>query len=261
MYVLKFGGSSVANANNIKLVTDILLQYPNKPIITVVSALGGITDLLLLTGDRAAAGNESYKELITDIEKRHLETARQLLPVTNQSQSLSLVKQLCNEIEDLCEGIFRLQEISERTKDKLVAFGELLSSRLLAAYLQSQQQQVVWLDSRRYIKTNNRFGNASVLFDQTNKLIKETIADQPATLYVAPGFIASNTAGFTTTLGRGGSDYTAAIYAAALQATVLEIWTDVSGIMTATHGGYPMQNPYPASPTRRLWNLATLGQK
>lgn len=261
MFVLKFGGSSVANANNIKLVADILLQYPNKPVITVVSALGGITDLLLLTGDRAAAGDESYKELLATIEQRHLETARQLLPVTNQSQSLSLVKQLCNEIEDLCEGIFRLQEISDRTKDKLVAFGELLSSRLLAAYLQSQQQQVVWLDSRQYIKTDNRYGNASVLFEQTNTLIKQAVADQPAPLYVAPGFIASNTTGFTTTLGRGGSDYTAAIYAAALQATVLEIWTDVSGIMTADPRWVPNARPIPRISYQEAMELSHFGAK
>jgi len=261
MYVLKFGGSSVANANNIKIVANILLQYPNKPVITVVSALGGITDLLLLTGDRAAAGDETYKELLSSIEQRHLETARQLLPVTNQSQSLSLVKQICNEIEDLCEGIFRLQEISDRTKDKLVAFGELLSSRLLAAYLQSQQLEVVWLDSRQYIKTDNRYGNASVLFDQTNTLIKQAIAGQPAALYVAPGFIASNTNGFTTTLGRGGSDYTAAIYAAALQATVLEIWTDVSGIMTADPRWVPNAKPIPRISYQEAMELSHFGAK
>jgi aspartokinase/homoserine dehydrogenase 1 len=261
MFVLKFGGSSVANANNIKLVADIILQYPNRPVLTVVSALGGITDLLLLTGNRAAAGDESYKELLATIEKRHLETTRQLLPVTNQSQSLSMVKQLCNEIEDLCEGIFRLQEISDRTKDKLVAFGELLSSKLLAAYLQSHQQQVAWLDSRQYIKTDNRYGNASVLFEQTNALIKQAIAEHQALLYVAPGFIASNTSGFTTTLGRGGSDYTAAIYAAALKATVLEIWTDVSGIMTADPRWVPNAKPIPRISYQEAMELSHFGAK
>jgi aspartokinase/homoserine dehydrogenase 1 len=233
MYVLKFGGSSVANANNIKIVADILLTYPNKPIIVVVSALGGITDQLLLSGDKAAAGDESYKDLLNSIEQRHLETARDLLPVTNQSASLSQVKQYINEIEDLCEGIFRLQELSERTKDKLVAYGELLSSQLLEAYLLAQRANATWLDSRKIIKTDSRYGNATVIERDTKLNIEQSIRQIAADIYVAPGFIASNSQGFTTTLGRGGSDYTAAIYAAALDAKVLEIWTDVSGIMTA----------------------------
>lgn len=233
MYVLKFGGSSVANANNIKIVADILLAYPDKPVLSVVSALGGITDQLLLTGEKAATADESYKELLSSIEQRHLDTARQLLPVTNQSGSLSKIKQYCNEMEDLCEGIFRLQELSDRTKDKLVAFGELLSSQLLCAYLQSQNADTAWVDSRELIKTDNRFGNASVLESQTSTAVAAYFKTHIAQLYVAPGFIASNASGFTTTLGRGGSDFTAAIYAAALQAKVLEIWTDVSGIMTA----------------------------
>lgn len=233
MYVLKFGGSSVANATNIKLVADIVIKYKSRPTIVVVSALGGITDQLLLTGDKAAAADEGYRDLLQAIEQRHLDTARDLLPVTNQSASLSKVKQYCNEIEDLCEGIFRLQEISDRTKDRLVSYGELLSSQLLQAYLAAQGIQATWLDSRQLIKTDYRYGNAAVQFDQSYPLMKAAITANPAEVYVAPGFIASNAGGFTTTLGRGGSDYTAALYAAALQATVLEIWTDVSGIMTA----------------------------
>lgn len=233
MYVLKFGGSSVANASNIKIVADILLSYPNHPLVVVVSALGGITDLLLLTGEKAAQADESYKELLTSIEQRHLETARQLLPVTNQSASLSKVKQHCNELEDLCEGIFRLQELSDRTRDKLVSYGELLSSQLLEAYLQSQKARSAWLDSRNLIKTDSRFGNASIHEPVTHDMIRNAVNGKKERIFVAPGFIASNAQGFTTTLGRGGSDYSAAVFAAALHARVLEIWTDVSGIMTA----------------------------
>ena len=261
MYVLKFGGSSVANANNIKIVADILLSYPNHPIVVVVSALGGITDQLLLTGEKASNGDESYKELLTSIEQRHLETARQLLPVTNQSASLSKVKQYCNEMEDLCEGIFRLQELSERTKDKLVAFGELLSSQLLEAYLQAQKSKAVWLDSRSLIKTDSRYGNATVMEKETHTLIARAVLEAPADIYVAPGFIASNAQGFTTTLGRGGSDYTAAIYAAALNAAVLEIWTDVSGIMTADPRWVPNARPINQISYQEAMELSHFGAK
>ncbi len=261
MYVLKFGGSSVANANNIKLVADILLSYPNHPIVVVVSALGGITDQLLLIGEKASEGDESYKEILTSVEQRHLETARQLLPVTNQSASLSKVKQYCNEMEDLCEGIFRLQELSDRTKDKLVAYGELLSSQLLEAYLQSQQANAAWLDSRALIKTDSRYGNATVIENYTHALIAQAVKDMPATIYVAPGFIASNAQGFTTTLGRGGSDFTAAIYAAALKAAVLEIWTDVSGIMTADPRWVPNARPINQISYQEAMELSHFGAK
>lgn len=261
MYVLKFGGSSVANANNIKIVADILLAYPSKPIVVVVSALGGITDQLLLTGDKAACGDESYRELLSSVELRHLDTARQLLPVTNQSASLSKVKQYCNEIEDLCEGIFRLQELSDRTKDKLVSYGELLSSQLLTAYLQTQNAQAEWLDSRQLIKTDSRFGNAHVLEGITHTLIEARVPKDKNNIYVAPGFIASNSHDFTTTLGRGGSDYTAAIFAAALKAEVLEIWTDVSGIMTADPRWVPNARPISRISYQEAMELSHFGAK
>lgn len=261
MYVLKFGGSSVANANNIKIVADILLAYPNKPLLTVVSALGGITDQLLLTGEKASQGDESYKDLLQSIEQRHLDTARELLPVTNQSASLSKIKQYCNEMEDLCEGIYRLQELSERTKDKLVSFGELLSSQMLTAYLQAQQANTIWVDSREVIKTDPKYGNANVIETQTHQKINNFFRENQAPFYVAPGFIASNLQGFTTTLGRGGSDYTAAIFAAALSASVLEIWTDVSGIMTADPRWVPNAKPINRISYQEAMELSHFGAK
>src|SRR5262245_12851402 len=122
MKVLKFGGSSVANAINIKQVADVIQKDSTRKIV-VVSALGGITDQLILIGELAATGDEGYKALLESIEKRHLDTARELLPVTNQSSSLSMIKQYCNELEDICEGVFRLQELSSRTKDRIISFG------------------------------------------------------------------------------------------------------------------------------------------
>ena len=234
MQVLKFGGSSVANAGNIKKVMNVVREkITTDKAIVVVSALGGITDLLLKCSQLASEGNENYKEQLADIEQRHLQAARELIPIHHQSSMLSFVKTQCNEIEDICNGIFLLKELSERTKDRMASYGELLSSRIIASALQADNIETHWVDAGKLIITNADYGNAVVNFPFTNKNIKEYINDHPAGLYLVPGFIASNEEGINTTLGRGGSDYTAAIFAAAINAKVLEIWTDVSGMMTA----------------------------
>jgi aspartokinase/homoserine dehydrogenase 1 len=235
MQVLKFGGSSVANAVNIQKVISIVLQAGKQDsTIVVVSALGGITDTLLDCGAKAANGDEGYKEVLQKIETRHLETVKSLIPVTQQSSILSLVKKTCNELEDVCTGVFLLGELSARTKDKIVSFGELLSSQIIAHAFQ-QHTFCVWKDSRDLIVTDDNFGSAKVDFEETNKRVLKFFnsKDNLSKLFVTPGFISSNKHGAGTTLGRGGSDYTAAIFAAALDAADLQIWTDVSGMMTA----------------------------
>ena len=234
MQVLKFGGSSVANAGNIKKVMNVVKEkITSGNTIVVVSALGGITDLLLQCSKLASEGNETYKDQLAEIEQRHLQAVRELIPIHHQSSVLSFVKTQCNEIEDICNGIFLLKELSERTKDRMVSYGELLSSKIIAASLQAENVETQWVDSAKLIITNADYGNAVVNFVATNKNIQQYISEHPAGLYLVPGFIASNEEGINTTLGRGGSDYTAAIFAAAVNASVLEIWTDVSGMMTA----------------------------
>lgn len=234
MQVLKFGGSSVANAENIKKVMAVVQQksHASKTIV-VVSALGGITDLLLQCSQLAAEGNAGYKELLGEIEMRHFQTVKELIPITVQSSILSLVKTQCNEIEDICNGIYLLKELSERTKDRIVSYGELLSSKIITAALHSAQTEAHWTDARKLITTDSNYGNAAVDFVVSNQKIKHYFAMHDTALYVVPGFIAASKEGIHTTLGRGGSDYTAAIFAAALDAQQLEIWTDVSGMMTA----------------------------
>lgn len=233
MLVLKFGGSSVANADNINKVLSIVKEYNQDKVIVVVSALGGVTDQLLLAGSFAAQSNEAYKEVLQKIEERHLATVKDLIPVAQQSSILSWVKQRCNELEDLCNGIFLLGEISPRTKDKMVSYGELISSHIIAHHFNSASVNAEWKDSRELIITNANYGNALVDFDITNNNIIEYFNNSSNKLFILPGFIAHSHEGITTTLGRGGSDYTAAIIAAALNAEKLEIWTDVSGMMTA----------------------------
>jgi len=234
MQVLKFGGTSVANADNISKVVSIVKESVKKDkTIVVVSALGGITDLLLNAAALAAEGDEAYKDKLKLVEQRHLEATKQLIPVTYQSQLLSLVKKSCNEIEDICNGIFLLRELTPRSKDRIGSYGEWLSSQIISAKLKAEGVDNVWKDARELIVTNSNFTNAEVDFVATHQQVNEFFPHQPASLFLIPGFIAANKNGITTTLGRGGSDYTAAIIASALTAKLLEIWTDVSGMMTA----------------------------
>ncbi|MDE3251482.1 MAG: bifunctional aspartate kinase/homoserine dehydrogenase I [Bacteroidota bacterium] len=234
MQVLKFGGSSVANSANINKVVSIVLSAMQKePVLLVVSALGGVTDQLLQTGELASHADESYKALLKTMENRHLDTVRELLPIQQQSSTLSLVKQQFNELENICDGVFLLGELSARTRDRIVSYGELLSSQIISARFQSLQTDQIWTDARKLIRTNSGFGNATVDFTVTGKNITAFCQQEVHGLYVIPGFISADAEGNTTTLGRGGSDYTAAIFASVLEVSVLEIWTDVSGMMTA----------------------------
>ena len=234
MQVLKFGGTSVANADNINKVIAIVKESIKKDkTIVVVSALGGVTDLLLGAAALAADGDEAYKNKLSLLEQRHLEAAKQLIPVANQSQLLSLVKKSCNEIEDICNGIFLLRELTPRSKDRIGSYGEWLSSQIISAAFRAAGVENVWKDTRELIVTNANFTNAEVDFAATYQNIAEFFPHQDASLFIVPGFIAATSNGVTTTLGRGGSDYTAAIIAAALTSKNLEIWTDVSGMMTA----------------------------
>ncbi len=234
MRVLKFGGTSVANAENISKVVAISTKALEKDkVMVVVSALGGTTDLLIDTGKLAAAGDETYKEKLSAVEQRHMQTAKELIPVARQSSILSEIKRQINELEAICEGVFLLRELSARTLDRIVSFGELMSSVILSHKLNSLEVSHVWKDSRQLITTDSNYSFAAVNFDITNKTITHFVKLNPSSLYIFPGFIAADANGITTTLGRGGSDYTAAIYAAAVNADALEIWTDVSGMMTA----------------------------
>ena len=233
MQVLKFGGTSVANAENIKKVKEILQLRKGEKTIVVISALGGVTDELLKCGSLAANGEICYKESLQKLTERHLNAVKQLLPLTNQSSVLSFVMQQFNEVEDICNGIFLLNDFTDRTKDRILSYGELISSQLLSAYLSSEGLQNKWVDTRKLIKTDSQFTKATVEAEKTQQNIQSFFAGATEDLFVVPGFVASDANGNNTTLGRGGSDYTAAIIGGALNASVVEIWTDVSGMMTA----------------------------
>jgi aspartokinase/homoserine dehydrogenase 1 len=233
MKVLKFGGTSVANAENITLVKDIVSKTESDKTVVVVSALGGITDLLLNTALLASMHDDGYSAFLKEIEDRHLNTIKALISINAQSRVLSKVKSELNTLETLLEGAFLIGEITPKLSDKIVSYGELLSSYILSEFLAEAGLDVVHKDSRELIKTNSVNGKAAVNFKLTNRLCSEFIPKTPHKIIVLAGFIASAENGGSTTLGRGGSDYTAAIVAAAINAELLEIWTDVSGMYTA----------------------------
>ncbi|MDQ3278365.1 MAG: aspartate kinase, partial [Bacteroidota bacterium] len=233
MQVLKFGGTSVANAANIQKVKEIVQARQSGKTLVVVSALGGVTDLLLECGLLASRGESCYKSTLQKLIDRHLTTVKELLPLNNQSGVLSFVMQQFNEVEDICNGIFLLRDFTDRTRDRIVSYGELISSQIIAAFFNAAGLQSQWVDSRQLIQTNSDFTKASVDVEKTDASFQAYFATATANVFVLPGFISADESGNTTTLGRGGSDYTAAIAGAALQATVVEIWTDVSGMMTA----------------------------
>ncbi|SHG14315.1 aspartate kinase [Flavobacterium segetis] len=234
MKVLKFGGTSVANAQNIKLVLNIVNnKAKDEKLIVVVSAFTKVTDMLQLASRKAAAGDETYKDTLAEIEKNHLNAIKELIPVIEQSALLSHIKRIVNHLETLLDGCYLLGELSLRTSDTILSFGELLSSYIIAEALKQNLKNSNYKDSRELIKTNSYFGKAAVNFEVTNQLIFDYFASNDSQVVVMPGFIASTLEGINTTLGRGGSDYSAAIIAGALNANQLEIWTDVNGMFTA----------------------------
>lgn len=219
MQVMKFGGTSVASAENIQKSLAIVAQAAAEaPVVMVVSALGGTTDALIGAGRAAAAGDTSYAETLQLLLARHDEAARKLLATVEEETVASIYESVYDrfeELTELCKGIFALGELSNRTLDRLMSYGELLSSRLIAAAAQAQGMQVVWADARQLIRTNSRFGTAEVDMATTQRQVADFKERKPASTWVVPGFIAADAHGTTTTLGRGGSDYTAALLAAA----------------------------------------------
>lgn len=234
MKILKFGGSSLASFHCVDTIVAIVEKETNEhKVVLVVSALEGITDLLLDAGQLAAIQNPGYHTILSVIENKMLNYTRSLLPVTTQSATLSMVKQYVNQIEDICDGICTLKEMSARTSDMLLAYGELITSKVISEHMRAVGIKHVWFDARDVLETDSNYGRAAVLFANTNRAIRERIGEITESVVIVPGFVASDSNGNTTTLGRGGSDYTAALFAAALNASEMEIWTDVNGMMTA----------------------------
>ena len=234
MIILKFGGTSVANATNISKTIEIVTHKSKEnKLAMVVSAFSGVTDLLILAGKTASSKDKSYKDIVSQIEKKHKQAIDELIPLSEQSDIIETINHEINVLKTLLDGCYLLGELSNRTADIVAGFGELLSSQIIAVALKQKVSNSTFKDSREVIKTNSNFGKANVDFAITNKLIADYFKSNTNQVVLFPGFIASSVDGNITTLGRGGSDYTAAIIAAAVKADVLEIWTDVNGMFTA----------------------------
>jgi bifunctional aspartokinase / homoserine dehydrogenase 1 len=233
MNVLKFGGSSVATPARIRSVIEIVIPYLQQQRCAVVfSAFGGVTDTLISLSVAALAGRIEYKVQLQSLESRHLDAVRELIGIQRQSSIIAQVKFIFNELEDVLHGVYLVKERTPRTLDYIMSFGERLSAYIIAEAMKDQNVMAEFLDARTLVRTDSNFGNARIDFEVTNRQIKNHFSAH-AQLQVITGFIGSSASGETTTIGRSGSDYTAAIFAGALKATSLEIWTDVDGMMTA----------------------------
>ena len=231
MKVLKFGGTSVGSVKSILCLKKIVEKEAKQgPVVVVVSALGGITDKLIATSQLALAGDDRYKEEFDAIVDRHHQMI-DIIITDNQKrvELFNTVDHLFEQLKSIFQGVYLVHDLSEKTQDAIVSYGERLSSNIVATLIKGGKR----LNARDFIRTERKNGKHQVDFELTNQLIREAFKDMPK-VAVVPGFISRDRdTNRTTNLGRGGSDYTAAIIAAALNAEVLEIWTDVDGFMTA----------------------------
>ena len=229
MKVLKFGGTSVGNADAIKRVGEIIQNSSQSgPLIVVVSAVGGVTSQLARLGEIAAKRDKSYETLLATLKKQHLGLYIEL----NETEDKGFIEKIFAQLGEVCKGVFLLKELTPRTSDYIQSCGERLSAHIVGKYLEKRGIAYKAFDARNYIITDKRFGNAGVIWSKTKTALKK-ITTQMGKVNLFPGFIASTEDQETATLGRGGSDFTAALLANIFKADTLEIWTDVKGLMTA----------------------------
>lgn len=261
MNILKFGGSSVGTPERIETVLSLVKNAREKSAIAiVVSAFGGATDKLIEMSTKAAEGDFAYKQIFGKFEERHLSAVHALVPVKSQSSALANVKMMLNELEDILHGTYLVGEYTERTLDFMMSFGERLSAFIIAEAFKAKGIEAEYCDARDLVKTDSRFGVAGVLQEETYRNIRTYFLNR-TTLQVITGFIGSTLKGETTTLGRGGSDYTAAIFGAALGVSEIQIWTDVDGFMTADPRKVKDAFPIPKMSYREALEMSNSGAK
>ncbi len=234
MKILKFGGTSVGSVESIRSVVEIVKQekQQNNSIILIVSAMSGMTNLLTKMSEEASWGNLDENDL-KFFQEKHFKIVKALINISDQNPILTKLKLLMNELEDLLQGVETLKELSPQTKDLILSFGERCSALLLTEIIQQNVGEAKAVDASNYIVTDSNFGQANVMEEMTYQNIQQLAKKKSEKLFVVTGFIAANEENRITTLGRGGSDYTAALFGAALHAEKIEIWTDVNGMMTA----------------------------
>ncbi len=234
MKVLKFGGTSVGSVQSIQTLLNILKNEvggTDKPVV-VLSAMSGVTNLLIAMAEAAAKG-EDFTAGLANLEKRHFDAVKALLDIQHQNPAFTRLKIHFNQLEELLQGVLTLRELTPKTRDLVLSFGERCSTLMISKIAAQHFPEALFVDASELIKTDNSFGQAKVNTELTDILIREFYKENKGKMLFVTGFIAGNDEGQITTLGRGGSDYTAAIFGSALNASEIQIWTDVNGMMTA----------------------------
>jgi len=259
--VLKFGGSSLANGERIKAVTGIVAEAAREGRVAVVlSAMKGVTDRLISLARKAEEGSDGLKEEMEAIRAQHFDAVRSLFGPADQASALPPLAIMCNELEEVLHGVELIRECSARTMDLVMSFGERLSCRLAVSYMCARGIAAVLVDAREIVRTDERFGSAAVDFPKSYTLIREKLEGLTG-VAVIPGFVGATAKGVTTTLGRNGSDYTASIIGAGLDAKVIEIWTDVDGVLSADPRIVPDAFVIPALSSEEAMELSYFGAK
>jgi len=262
MKILKFGGTSVGTPETIEGLLQILKDYYQRgeKFAVVFSAFSKVTDTLIEMATKAGKGDEHYRELFENVRLRHFEAIEKLLVPANRPPVESHISANFEALGNVLQGIFLLHEVSPRSLDFVVSFGERNSAFIIAHAMQQSGIPTDFLDTRDVVRTDAYFGNARVDFEETNRRIREHFVAHP-NVQAATGFIGSTSDGITTTLGRGGSDYTAAILGAALDAEAIEIWTDVDGVLTADPRRVKKAFTLPSMTYREAMEMSHFGAK
>jgi bifunctional aspartokinase / homoserine dehydrogenase 1 len=259
--VLKFGGSSLADGERIRGVTEIVSEAARADRVAVVlSAMKGITDLLIAAARAAEEGSDGFKPILETVRGRHFDAVRFLFAPADQAAALTPLALMCNELEEILHGVELIRECSPRTLDLLMGFGERLSCRLSSSYMRAAGMDVSLLDARELIVTDDHYGSASVCFEKSYQRIESRLSAVRG-IAIIPGFIGSTEKGVSTTIGRNGSDYTASIVGAGARAGMIEIWTDVDGVLSADPRMVPEAFVIPRLSYEEAMELSYFGAK
>jgi aspartokinase/homoserine dehydrogenase 1 len=262
MKVLKFGGTSVGSPASIRSLVDILsaCHQRKERFAVVFSAFSKVTDTLIEMAQKACKGDKAYLDILEKLRHRHFDALRQLLEPDNRPAVEAQLEANFEALGNVLQGIYLLREVSPRSLDFVVSFGERNSTFIIAHVMRQAGMPTDFLDARELVRTDAHFGSAKVDFEETNRLIRAHF-EAHTDIQAITGFIGSTAEGLTTTLGRGGSDYTAAIFGAALEASAIEIWTDVDGVLTADPRRVKEAFTLPSMSYREAMEMSHFGAK
>src|SRR6201996_3176743 len=260
MKILKFGGTSVGSIASIQTLLNILKNEKGEKPVVVLSAMSGVTNLLVSMAEGAAQGVD-FAASLAELEKRHFDVVKALLDIQHQNPAFTRLKINFNQLEELLQGVLTLKELTPKTRDLVLSFGERCSTLMVSKIAAQHFPEAVFVDASELVKTDSSFGNAKVNMELTEQLIRGFYNENKGKMLFVTGFIASNDAGQVTTLGRGGSDYTAAIFGSALNAGEIDIWTDVNGMMTADPRMVKKAFPLPELTYTEAMELSYFGAK